>query len=216
MLGPFVIPCGHLPCYRHAPILRRLSPSHHAQHTHIGHSSIRLSPGPLLAVRRHATGDAMAIPRSKPLDRGSKARQASGQAPRPDVPDRRSVDRQDRHGDDSGAGRPGAPRPHPKAGRKRPAAIGCRSWVGPEEAVGLDSHEGRSLYSSTIPSKASSDRGLVMPQRAALPRRSSTTVAIVWGVLHRVPNGYCPHTSTGVGCPAWGSGLIPQEASATS
>jgi peptide-methionine (S)-S-oxide reductase len=34
--------------------------------------------------------------------------------------------------------------------------------------------------------------------------------------LHKVPNGYCPHTSTGVGCPAWGSGLIPQEASATS
>jgi peptide-methionine (S)-S-oxide reductase len=30
--------------------------------------------------------------------------------------------------------------------------------------------------------------------------------------LHKVPNGYCPHTSTGVGCPAWGSGLIPAEA----
>jgi hypothetical protein len=48
------------------------------------------------------------------------------------------------------------------------------------------------------------------------PGRSSRSAAIVWGVLCRVPNGYCPHTSTGVGCPAWGSGLIPQEASATS
>jgi peptide-methionine (S)-S-oxide reductase len=34
--------------------------------------------------------------------------------------------------------------------------------------------------------------------------------------LHKVPNGYCPHHSTGVGCPAWGSGLLPQEASAAS
>ncbi len=31
--------------------------------------------------------------------------------------------------------------------------------------------------------------------------------------LHKVPNGYCPHTSTGVGCPAWGSGLVTQEPS---
>jgi peptide-methionine (S)-S-oxide reductase len=34
--------------------------------------------------------------------------------------------------------------------------------------------------------------------------------------LHKVPNGYCPVHATGVGCPAWGSGLIPQEASAAS
>jgi len=28
--------------------------------------------------------------------------------------------------------------------------------------------------------------------------------------LHKVPWGYCPHHSTGVGCPAWGSGLVTQ------
>jgi peptide-methionine (S)-S-oxide reductase len=34
--------------------------------------------------------------------------------------------------------------------------------------------------------------------------------------LHKVPNGYCPHHATGVGCPAWGSGLIPKQATAAS
>jgi peptide-methionine (S)-S-oxide reductase len=30
--------------------------------------------------------------------------------------------------------------------------------------------------------------------------------------LHKVPNGYCPHHSTGVGCPAWGSAPVSYEA----
>ena len=35
------------------------------------------------------------------------------------------------------------------------------------------------------------------------PRRWATSVAI-WDVLHKVPNGYCPHHATGVAYPAWG------------
>jgi peptide-methionine (S)-S-oxide reductase len=30
--------------------------------------------------------------------------------------------------------------------------------------------------------------------------------------LHKVPNGYCPHHTTGVGCPAWGSAPVSLEA----
>ncbi len=32
--------------------------------------------------------------------------------------------------------------------------------------------------------------------------------------LHKVPNGYCPHTSTGVACPAWGSSPVSLGAQA--
>ncbi len=34
--------------------------------------------------------------------------------------------------------------------------------------------------------------------------------------LHKVPNGYCPHHSTGVGCPAWHGTLERAEAVGTS
>ncbi|MBL8126196.1 MAG: peptide-methionine (S)-S-oxide reductase, partial [Chloroflexia bacterium] len=34
--------------------------------------------------------------------------------------------------------------------------------------------------------------------------------------LHKVPNGYCPHHSTGVGCPAWHGTLVGAEAVGTS
>jgi hypothetical protein len=47
-------------------------------------------------------------------------------------------------------------------------------------------------------------------------RSQPTPAAAMWSQPHGVPNGYCPHHSTGVGCPAWGAGLMPQEASATS
>lgn len=30
--------------------------------------------------------------------------------------------------------------------------------------------------------------------------------------LHKVPNGYCPHHSTGIGCPAWGANPVSQAA----
>ncbi len=34
--------------------------------------------------------------------------------------------------------------------------------------------------------------------------------------LHKVPNGYCPHHSTGIGCPAWSGTLVGAEAVGTS
>ena len=34
--------------------------------------------------------------------------------------------------------------------------------------------------------------------------------------LHKVPNGYCPHHSTGVGCPAWGTAPIEAQAARSS
>jgi peptide-methionine (S)-S-oxide reductase len=34
--------------------------------------------------------------------------------------------------------------------------------------------------------------------------------------LHKVPNGYCPHHATGVGCPAWGAAPIEAQAARTS
>ena len=34
--------------------------------------------------------------------------------------------------------------------------------------------------------------------------------------LHKVPNGYCPHHSTGIGCPAWSGTLASAEPVGTS
>ena len=54
------------------------------------------------------------------------------------------------------------------------------------------------------------------PIGTASLHRSTPAVALKPSQPYGVPNGYSPHHSTGVGCPAWGSGLIPQEASAGS
>jgi hypothetical protein len=45
---------------------------------------------------------------------------------------------------------------------------------------------------------------------------ASSMSAAIWRFLYGVPNPYCPHRATGVGCPAWGAGLIPRESNMAS
>jgi SAM-dependent methyltransferase len=80
--------------------------------------------------------------------------------------------------------------------------VGCGDGLIAFEALERVGEQGMVIFSDI--SQDLLDRCRVLAAEiGVLDRRSSTSAAIAWGVLHKVLNDYCPHHATGVGCPAW-------------